>query len=126
MLHPADILVDRHPVGCGLAAEAFRVMRIRKAKEVPGTFEKGIERILFTGGRAATCRAGHMLPGRMVRQRVARRVKINVLGKRHRKIGLRNRNLTTAVTVNDRDRASPITLARNTPVAKPVCGPPRT
>ena len=35
MFDPADILVDRHPVGGRLAAETFGMPRVGKAQEIP-------------------------------------------------------------------------------------------
>ena len=59
-----------------------------------------------------------MLPGGMAVERISRAIERNVLGQRHRQIALRHRNDTAVVAVNDRNRAAPIALTRNTPVAQ--------
>ena len=117
---PADILIDRHPVGGRLTAEPFGMPRVGIAKEIPRTFKEGVKRVLLANGRAAACRAAGMFPGRMVRQRIAGGVEFDILGKLDRQVGFRHRHHAAGFTMNDGDRASPITLARHAPVAKPV------
>ena len=117
---PADILIDRHPVGGRLTAEPFGMPRVGIAKEIPRTFKEGVKRVLLANGRAAACRAAGMFPARMMGQRIARLVEIHILGQFDRKIGFRHRHHAAGFTMNDGDRASPITLARHAPVTKPV------
>ena len=110
MLDAADILVDGHPVGGRLGAEAVLVMRVGKAQEVPGALEKRVEGILFADRVLAADRAGNVLPCRVVRQRVARRIERHILGKLDRKIGLRHRHHAAVVAMDDRDRTAPVAL----------------
>ena len=57
-----------------------------------------------------------MFPGRMAIERVARHVKRNVFRQFNRQILDRNRNRAADFAMDDRDRATPIALARNAPV----------
>ncbi len=83
--------------------------------------------------RAAAARAGDMLPGRMAVERIARLVEGDVIGQQHRQIRLRHRRPAPQVgAMDDRDRAAPVALARDAPVAQAEidlaggpCGRPR-
>ena len=61
-----------------------------------------------------------MFPGRMIGQRVARRIEIHILGQLHRQVLVWDRHHAATITVDNRDRASPITLAGDTPVPQPI------
>ena len=56
----------------------------------------------------------------MAVERIARLVEGDVLRQRHRQIFFRHRHDAAFVAVDDRDRAAPIALARNAPVAQAV------
>ena len=111
MLYTADILVDRHPVGSGLTRETLRMMRVGKPQEIPGTLEKRVECVLFPDCFTAAVWTADMLPCRVVGKRVARGFKIDVLGKLYWKIGFRHRHKAAGVTMDNRDRATPVPLA---------------
>src|SRR6516164_705041 len=55
----------------------------------------------------------------MTVERIAGPVEVDVLGQGHRQIGFRYRYDPAGIAVNDRDRAAPVALARNAPVAQP-------
>ena len=63
-------------------------------------------------------RAGDVLPGRMAVERVARPVEIDVVGQLHRQILGRHRHDAAGGAMDDRDRAAPVALARDAPVAQ--------
>ena len=56
----------------------------------------------------------------MAVERIARLVEGDVLRQRDRQIFLRHRHDAAFVAVDDRDRAAPIALARNAPVAQAI------
>src|SRR5690242_20316734 len=56
----------------------------------------------------------------MAVERIARSVEGDVLRQRDRQIFFRHRHDAAFLAVDDRDRAAPITLARNAPVAQAV------
>ena len=60
-----------------------------------------------------------MFPGRMPVERIAGLIEGDVLRQRDRQIGLRHRHRAAGFAMDDRDRAAPIALARNAPVAQP-------
>src|SRR6185503_646394 len=111
MLDAADILGDRkpllgfgpieRPVG-GLAGEA---------DEVPARIHESVERVGLARRLAFASRTGHMLPGRMAVERVARLVELDVVGKDDRKVLARDWNRAAFGAVDNRDRCSPVTLA---------------
>ena len=67
---------------------------------------------------AAALRAGDVLPGRMMVERIAGPVERDVLGQGDRQILLRHRHDAACRAMDDRDRAAPIALPRNAPVAQ--------
>ena len=54
----------------------------------------------------------------MAVERIARLVEGDVLGQRHRQVRLRHRHDAAVVAMDDRDRAAPVALARDAPVAQ--------
>ena len=69
-------------------------------------------------GLAAAFRAGDVLPGRVMVERVARLVEGRVIRQRHRQVGVRHRHHIARRTMDDGNRAAPIALPRNAPVAQ--------
>src|SRR6185437_6343294 len=61
-----------------------------------------------------------MFPGRVTVERVAGLVEADILRQRHRKIILGHRHDAALRAVDDRDRATPIALPRDAPIAQPV------
>src|SRR6478752_5032559 len=56
----------------------------------------------------------------MAIERIPRLVEGNVIGKRYREIFLRDRHHTAFGAMNDRNRAAPIALTRDAPVAQTI------
>src|SRR5262249_5295218 len=98
----------------------------REPGEIPGGFEERIERIGLAPGLLAAGGAGDVFPGRVMFQRVAGPVERYVARQFHRQILRRYRHRAAGVAMDDRDRAAPIALPRNAPVAQAVIGARRT
>ncbi len=119
VLDAADILVDRHqPVRHGARGRRYFVPRIGEAREIPGGIDKGIHGVGFALRLAAALRAGNVLPGRMMVQRVAGPVERHILRQRHRQILVRYRHDAACRAMDHRNRAAPVALPRDTPVAQ--------
>ena len=119
VLDAADILIDRQPVVDHLAVgRRVVVPRIGEAREVPGRIDEGVHGVGLAPRRAAALRAGDVLPGRMAVERIARLVEGDVLRQRDRQVLRRHRHDAAFVAVDDRDRAAPVALARDAPVAQ--------
>ena len=120
MLDAADILVDRQPVvgRCGID----RRRRHAGGRSARNT-RRNRRRCPWCRSRAARARrigAGDMLPGRMMVERIAGLVEGHIVGQRDRQVRLRHRHDAARLAMDDRDRAAPVALARNAPVAQPV------
>src|SRR5215472_10275343 len=120
MLDAADVLIDRHPVIDRLAFESNGRTSRAKTQKIPGRIEEGVERVRLTAGRSAAMRATDMFPGRMVIERIARPIKADVARQFDREVLLGHRYDTASRAMNQRERASPISLPRYAPVAQPV------
>src|SRR4029450_8779640 len=59
-----------------------------------------------------------VLPGGMALERIAGTVEVDGIGQRNRQVAFRHWHDTAALAVDDRDRAAPVALARNAPVAQ--------
>ncbi len=118
MLDAADILVDGEPmIDRGAVRRRLRVRR-GEAGEVPGRVDEGVHRVGLALGRAAALRTIDVAPRRMVVERIAGPVEIDVVGKRHRQVLAPDRHHAAGRTMDHRDRAAPIALARDAPVAQ--------
>src|SRR6185437_14117648 len=69
---------------------------------------------------AAALRTRDVLPGRMPVERIARFVEGDVVRQPDRQILFRHGNDAARLAVDDRDRATPVSLAGNAPVAQAV------
>ena len=71
--------------------------------------------------RAGSPHCGHLHveERRRLRERVAGAVRHEVLGQHHRELGVGHRHVAAARAVDDRDRRTPVALARDAPVAQP-------
>src|SRR5438309_846195 len=68
--------------------------------------------------RLSARRAGDVLPGRVAVERIAGAVEVDVVGQLYRQVGLRHRHDPAGFAVDHRDRAAPVALARDAPVAQ--------
>lgn len=116
----ADILIDRHHVvGHGRRSRRVFVPRIGEAREIPRRIDERIHRVGFAfRSRSIAFGASDVLPGRMMVERVARLIEGHIVGKHHWQIFIRHRHDSADSAVDHRDRATPIALSRDTPVAQ--------
>ena len=121
VLDAADILVDRQPASrpTAGASSAPSVVHgaVKRAKYQDESTKVSIVSVSRRAGPAAL-RAGDMLPGRMVVERVAGLVEADIVGQHHRQVGFRHRHDAAVVAMDHRDRAAPVALARDAPVAQ--------
>ena len=124
MLHTTDVLIDRQPAAHPLDVEDLRVVVGRRiAQVVPGRVDERVHRVGVTRRVTAALRASHRHPVRRTLQRRLATLRAQlVTGQRqlHRQLVVRYRHLAAATAVHDRDRAAPVALARQQPVAQPV------
>ena len=122
VLDAADVLVDRHPARNGVAPPRLLVVGgVAVAQEVPGGVDEGVHRVGLAARRPAADRAGRGDPvlGGGKRRAPLRRVVLD-LGEQHRQLACRQRDDAVIGAVDDGDRAAPVALARDEPVAQPV------
>ncbi len=116
VLDAADILVDRQPVVDRRGIHRVLAAGIGEAREIPRGIDEGVEGVGLAPRRLAAGRAVHVLPGRMAVKRIARLVEGDVVGQQHRQVG--GRHNAAAVAMDDRNRAAPVALAADQPVAQ--------
>ena len=122
MLHPADVVVHRHPRGQHPAVPRRGVIAgVAVAQVVPAGVDEGVHRVGLAPRRAPAARAGgvHPVLGRSQRGLAPGLVVLD-LGEPHREIGLGHRHHPAVVAVDDRNRAAPVALAGDEPVAQAV------
>jgi hypothetical protein len=122
VLHAADVLVDVHPVGGVLGRGRRRGAGRGEAGEVPRRIHEGVHRVRLAPGGLAAFRAGHVAPCRVAVERVSGLVEADVIGKRDGQVLLPLRHHAAVLAVDDRDRAAPVALARQAPVAQAELG----
>ncbi len=123
MLHPADVLVHRHPVVHRLSVEHGGVaVRAAIAVEIPGGLHEGIHGIrLPPGFIAAALRAGGPEEGFQRRQRgLAAFQQVGLLGQLDGQVRFGDRHHPAPVAVDHGDRRAPVPLPGDAPVPKPV------
>ena len=118
MLDAADILVHRQPVIHRRLRHRHRRTWRAEPGEIPRTIHERIERIRLPPRRPGAMRAGHMLPGRVMVQRIARLVERHVIRQHHRQLRRRHRHNAAIIAMDHRNRAAPVALARNPPVTQ--------
>ena len=120
VLNTANILVNRQPF-FGRRSVKGLVMRLAcEADEVPAGIDKRIERIGFAARLLMAFGAIDLAPGRVTIQRVTGDVKADVFGQLHRQLVIWHGDRAACLTMDDRDWRTPITLARNAPVAQAI------
>ena len=121
VVDPAHVLVDRHPEVDQLPRERrLVILGVAVAQEVPGRVDEGVHRVGLSHTGAAARRAGDIQP-LLVRgeRRLALRPVVLDLGKQHRQLRVRHRHDPALAAVDDRDRRTPVALAREAPVTEP-------
>ncbi len=118
VLDAADILIDGQPIMRGVEVDGRRGFGRGEAHVVPGAVDERIHRVGFARRGATARRTLHVLPCRMAFERIAGLVERRVVRQRHRQIFFRNRNDAAFFAMDDGDRAAPIALTRDAPVAQ--------
>ncbi len=123
VLDAADVLVDRQPVVGRLPVQhaAFE-LRAGVAGEIPGRLDEGVHGVGFALGRLAAFRAAAFVEFRHLRQRRTGAVRYHVFRQHHRQLVGRHRDVAASLAVDDRDRAAPVALAADAPVAQAELG----
>ncbi len=122
VLDAADVLVDRHPVVGHVPIERKPVVvGVEVAQEVPRRVDEGVHGVGLAARGSATPRTGRVDPVLRRRERAAAlgRVVLDV-GELDRQLLVGHRDDAVGVAVDDRDRAAPVALAGEQPVAKAV------
>ena len=122
MVDPADVVVDRAPVVDQPPVERRRVVvRVDVAEEVPGRVDEGVHRVGLAPAGLAAPRAG-----RVASTPRCSRAAASPSGGSPRPRGAgaatrrRGRGRAAVVAVDDRDRAAPVALPAEAPVAQAV------
>ncbi len=119
----ADVLVHRQPVvGSRRVDHALVVVRAGVAGEVPGRLDEGVHGVGFALGRCAALRAAALVELGHLRQRRAGAIRHHVFGQHDRQLVFRHRHVAAAVAMDDRDRAAPVALAADAPIAQAELG----
>ena len=87
-------------------------------REIPGQIDEGVHGIGLARGCAPALRTDG-IQGVAV-ERIARPIELDIIRQRHRQIALRHRHDTAGLAEDDQNRAAPIALAGDPPVAQPV------
>ena len=119
MLDAADVLVHRQPVVHPFVDHLFGLVRAGIAQEIPGRIDKGIHGIGLALGRFAAFRTTCIQEIGALVQRIAAAVRHAILGQYDRQLVFGYRHVTTTGAMHDRDRATPVALTRDAPVAQP-------
>ena len=118
----ADILIDVHPIRGVLGNGGRGRMGRGKTGVIPRRVNEGIHRVGFPPRIRPAFRASAIAPRRMPVQRIAGLIEAHVIGQPNRQVFLLLGHHTAGVAMNDRNRATPIALPRNAPVAQAVIG----
>ena len=122
VLDAADVLIDRHPiVSFFLGKRLGLIVRIAVANEIPGRIDEGVHRVrLAQGIRAALGTFAMQETFARLERRQCAGHKIDILGKPHGKLLLRHQHGTAMRTINHRNRAAPVALTGNEPIAQAI------
>ncbi len=120
MLDAADVLVDRHPVVGALIDHRRGVIRRAVARVIPGRIDESIHRVGFAPRRLAALRANAVDELGAFGQRIAGTVGHAVSRQLHRQLLIRHGHGATRIAMDQRNRATPVALARDTPVTQAI------
>ena len=127
MRDAARVVVGRHPVLDFLAIGPRLGCRARVPEEVPRRIDERVERIGLASRRAAARRTRHVDPVGLLRQRRlagVRRAVVLEVWQQHGQLVHGDWDLAVFVAQDHRDRATPVPLTRDVPVAQPVTHAP--
>jgi len=126
VLDATDILIDGKPIIRSLTVCRLFGLRRAETREIPGGIDEGIHRVRLTPRGTLAFGTGHVLPARMMIERIAGPVESRVIGQAHGQFLARHRHGAASRAMDDRDGAAPITLARNAPIAQTIAHIART
>ena len=113
----ADVLVDRAPVFRGFSRyHAFCELGRHVAEEIPARFHEGVHGVGFAFRRAAAAWAGGFVKLGHFCQRRTHAVGYDVFRQNDRQLVGWDGYVAAFFAMDDRNRAAPVALARNTPV----------
>ena len=120
MFDAADILINAAfaPVGDALVDHGPVVVRAAVAQEVPRGFDESIHRIGFASGGLPAFGTRRFVKFRHSGERTARTGDGNVFRQHHRQLIIGYGNVAAGLAVDDRNRAAPVALTRDAPVAQ--------
>ncbi len=119
VLDAADVLIHRQPLlRCTRLDQAAGALRAGIAGVVPGRFHKSVHGVGFSPRRAAALGAGAFIKFWHLGQRRARAVRHHVFRQHHRQLFVRHWHVAAAWAVDDGNRAAPVALAGNAPIAQ--------
>ena len=111
MLDAADIFIDRQKMIDACFVKCLFAVRRAEARKIPGGFKERVERVGFTRGGFAASGAGDVLPGGVMRKRVAGCVERHIFGQRDGQVFFRHRHRAAGIAIDDGNRAAPVALA---------------
>src|SRR3989338_7139055 len=122
MLYPANVPVNRHPVGCLFVKGLFIFFRAAVAEKIPAAVNESIHRVCFAFCIRLAVRAFHINKLVTTFQRVSLPCKLHPFWLRelYRQLIFRNRHSPAFAAINFGYWRSPVSLARNKPVAELV------
>ena len=120
MLDPADVLVDAAltPVRHALVDHRPIVVRAAVAQEIPRRLDEGIHGIRLAPRRLAALGTGTLIELGHLGERTTGARHRHVFRQHNRQLIVRYRDVAARRTMDDRNRAAPVTLAGNAPVAQ--------
>ena len=122
VFNPTDILIHIHPIGDIFGRGGLRGMRRGKAGKIPRGINECVHGVGFTQSRFPAGGAGTIAPCRVAIQRISRFVKADIIGQDHGQVFFFLGHHAAGIAMYNGDRAAPIALARQAPIAQPVIG----
>ena len=113
-----DVLIDRQPVARALIDHRLIIASGRVAQEIPRRVDEGVHRVRFAARGFATARAIDLIERRRLGKRITAAIGHQIFRQHHRQVRIRHRHFTAVFAMDERDRTSPVTLTRNTPIAQ--------
>ena len=122
VFNATNILIHIHPIGDIFGRGGLRGMRRGKAGKIPRRINECIHRVGFTQSRFSAGGAGTIAPCRVAIQRISGFVKADIIGQDHRQVFCLLGHHAAGIAMHNGDRAAPIPLARQAPIAQAVIG----
>ena len=120
VLDAADVLIDGQPVGSFLLVDRLFRFRVGETRKIPGTVDERIHRVRLALGLASAGGTFDVAPCRMADEGIAGCGEVGVVGQHDGQLVVRHGDGAALRALDDRDRATPVALARHAPVAQAV------